>query len=206
MTVLNHTPASVTTRRGLNRKRAPARPDSLGGRPPHPVTIGAYDSVLLAGIADGKSTAAIGAEMGCNGKTIRMRLDVLAAQGVGVPEKPSTLHPVTQGLHDEAILTKRADGVSYASIGREFRCSDRLVSGRVKVILAAQKPAPVPVAPPPVFASTKPKARERRCLGGCGRMRASEGPGDRVCRNCKGTEVWRSGGDLALSGARIHDR
>lgn len=34
--------------------------------------------------------------------------------------------------------------------------------------------------------------RPRKCLGGCGKMFDSEGPGNRVCAACAGTERMRS--------------
>jgi hypothetical protein len=113
---------------------------------------------------------------------------------------------------DAELRRLYAEHRSLAEIALLLRRPYESVKTRVKRLQLkrpARPPAAMPAAPARL-AATRPRDRRkaalRRCLGGCGALFKSAGPGNRICPACAAANDALGGGydeiSLALDGVR----
>lgn len=90
----------------------------------HPVTLGLHDVEIMARRAQGENSLRIAMSLECSESVVCKRASAIAIRG-------KRLHPVTAGVHDEALLVS---GQTLAMLAAVLGCDRSTVRNRLRAL------------------------------------------------------------------------
>lgn len=150
-----------------------------------PIYTPEQDAIIIADYNAGRSLSITAKTLGKSQSGIHGRIHRLREQGHDIPIR--NVNKLTSAGYQRAakkILELAKTGWSVKRISEEVRRPVGWVEKRLAIMLDAEREQENRAAEEARY------RKQRRCLGGCGRVFWSSWPGERICPSCKDSDKF----------------